>query len=59
MAARHGEAEALRGVRDSWNAFTKVLNTVDAAPLTTIAAVHGVASGEVLSWLWHDLINRR
>jgi len=39
------KAEALRGVRDFLERIHKVLNTIDAAPLTTIAAVHGVVFG--------------
>ena len=39
------KAEALRGVRDFLERMHKVLNTIDAAPLTTIAAVHGVVFG--------------
>src|SRR4030088_3125919 len=37
--------EALRSVRDFLERIHKVLNTIDAAPLTTIAAVHGVVFG--------------
>jgi enoyl-CoA hydratase/carnithine racemase len=37
--------EALRGVREFLERIHKVLNTIDAAPLTTIAAVHGVVFG--------------
>src|ERR1700731_1581449 len=39
------KAEALRGVRGFLERIHKVLNTIDAAPLTTIAAVHGVVFG--------------
>ncbi len=39
------KAEALRGVRDFLERIHRVLNTIDAAPLTTIAAVHGVVFG--------------
>lgn len=39
------KAEALLGVRDFLERIHKVLNTIDAAPLTTIAAVHGVVFG--------------
>src|SRR4030081_2202453 len=39
------KAEALRGVRDFLERMQHVLNTIDAAPLTTIAAVHGVVFG--------------
>ena len=39
------KAEGLRGVRDFLERIHKVLNTIDAAPLTTIAAVHGVVFG--------------
>jgi enoyl-CoA hydratase/carnithine racemase len=37
--------EGLRGARDFLERIHKVLNTIDAAPLTTIAAVHGVVFG--------------
>src|ERR1700716_9585 len=37
--------EALRSVRDFLERVHHVLNTIDAAPLTTIAAVHGVVFG--------------
>jgi enoyl-CoA hydratase len=39
------KAEALKGVRDFLERIHRVLNLIDAAPLTTIAAVHGVAFG--------------
>src|SRR6267143_677571 len=39
------KAEALRGVRDFLERIHQVLNTIDSAPLTTIAAVHGVVFG--------------
>jgi enoyl-CoA hydratase/carnithine racemase len=39
------KSEAVRGVRDFLERIHHVLNTVDAAPLTTIAAVHGVTFG--------------
>src|SRR5436309_13967713 len=38
-------AVATRGVRDYLERIHRVMNTIDAAPLTTIAAVHGVVSG--------------
>src|SRR5882757_1605005 len=38
-------AEAARGVRDFLERIHRVLNLIDAAPLTTIAAVHGVTFG--------------
>jgi enoyl-CoA hydratase len=37
--------EAVRGVRDFLERIHRVMNTIDAAPLTTIAAVHGVVFG--------------
>jgi enoyl-CoA hydratase len=37
--------EALKGVRDFLERIHRVLNLMDAAPLTTIAAVHGVTFG--------------
>jgi len=37
--------EAARGVRDFLERIHRVLNLIDAAPLTTIAAVHGVTFG--------------
>jgi enoyl-CoA hydratase len=40
-----GKANAAKGVRDFLNRIHRVLNTIDAAPLTTIAAVHGVTFG--------------
>src|SRR5271154_4503381 len=39
------KAVALRGVRDFLERIHRVLNLIDAAPLTTIAAVHGVTFG--------------
>ena len=39
------KTEAARGVRDFLERIHRVLNLIDAAPLTTIAAVHGVAFG--------------
>ena len=39
------KAEALRGVRDFLERIHVVMNTIDALPLTTIAAVHGVTFG--------------
>jgi enoyl-CoA hydratase len=38
-------AELLYGLRDFLERIHRVMNTLDAAPLTTIAAVHGVAFG--------------
>ena len=38
-------AEALKGVRDFLERIHRVLNLIDASPLTTIAAVHGVTFG--------------
>jgi enoyl-CoA hydratase len=40
-----GGSDAVAGVRDFLNRIHRVLNTIDAAPLTTIAAVHGVTFG--------------
>jgi enoyl-CoA hydratase len=40
-----GRSDAVAGVRDFLNRIHRVLNTIDAAPLTTIAAVHGVTFG--------------
>jgi enoyl-CoA hydratase len=37
--------DAARGVRDFLERIHRVLNTIDASPLTTIAAVHGVTFG--------------
>jgi len=37
--------EAVRGVRDFLERIHRVLNAIDAVPLTTIAAVHGVTFG--------------
>lgn len=39
------KAVALRGVREFLQRIHSVMNTLDAAPLTTIAAVHGVTFG--------------
>jgi enoyl-CoA hydratase/carnithine racemase len=39
------KTEAARGVRDFLERIHRVLNLIDAAPLTTIAAVHGVTFG--------------
>jgi enoyl-CoA hydratase len=39
------KAEAAQGVRDFLERIHRVLNRVDAAPLATIAAVHGVTFG--------------
>jgi len=39
------KGEALKGVRDFLERIHRVLNLIDAAPLTTIAAVHGVTFG--------------
>ena len=39
------KGEAAKGVRDFLERIHRVLNLIDAAPLTTIAAVHGVTFG--------------
>ena len=39
------KSEAARGVRDFLERIHRVLNRMDASPLTTIAAVHGVTFG--------------
>jgi enoyl-CoA hydratase/carnithine racemase len=39
------KAQAVTGVRDFLERIHRVLNAIDAAPLTTIAAVHGVTFG--------------
>lgn len=39
------KADALSGVRDFLERIHRVLNRIDASPLTTIAAVHGVTFG--------------
>jgi enoyl-CoA hydratase len=39
------KAEAAHGVRDFLERIHRVLNRIDAAPMTTIAAVHGVTFG--------------
>ncbi len=40
-----GRGQAARGVRDFLERIHRVMNALDAAPLTTIAAVHGVTFG--------------
>lgn len=40
-----GKVEGLKGVRDFLERIHRVLNLIDAAPITTIAAVHGVTFG--------------
>src|SRR5205823_9108400 len=37
--------ESVKGVRDYLQRIHRVMNAIDAAPLTTIAAVHGVTFG--------------
>jgi enoyl-CoA hydratase len=44
-AKKVGKAAALTGVRDFLERIHRVMNAIDAAPLTTIAAVHGVTFG--------------
>jgi enoyl-CoA hydratase len=39
------QKEAVKGVRDYLKRIHRVMNTLDASPLTTIAAVHGVTFG--------------
>ena len=39
------KSEAAQGVRDFLERIHRILNRIDAAPLTTIAAVHGVTFG--------------
>ena len=39
------KAEAVKGVRDFLERIHRVMNAIDAAPITTIAAVHGVTFG--------------
>ena len=46
------KAAALRGVRDFLERIHAVMNTLDAAPLTTIAAVHGVVSAVDSNLRW-------
>src|ERR1700745_2159045 len=40
-----GRALATKGVRDYLERIHRVMNTIDPAPLTTIAALHGVTFG--------------
>ena len=40
-----GKGDAVAGVRDFLTRIHHVLNTIDAAPITTLAAVHGVTFG--------------
>jgi len=42
---RMKKTDALAGIRDFLERIHRVLNTIDASPLTTIAAVHGVTFG--------------
>lgn len=44
-AQRLEKSEAARGVRDFLERIHRVMNAIDASPLTTIAAVHGVTFG--------------
>ena len=44
-ARKLSQAEALKGVKQFLERIHRVLNSVDASPLTTIAAVHGVTFG--------------
>src|SRR5450432_1291087 len=44
-AQKMGKEDAARGVRDFLVRIHAVFNKIDASPLTTIAAVHGVAFG--------------
>ena len=44
-AQEMARAEAVKGVRDYLGRIHAVLNAIDASPLTTIAAVHGVCFG--------------
>ena len=45
QAQKMDTASAVKGVREFLNRIHKVLNRLDASPLTTIAAVHGVCFG--------------
>src|SRR6476661_2627059 len=40
-----GRNEAVKGVRDYLERIHRVMNAIDASPMTTIAAVHGVTFG--------------
>ncbi|HET7205686.1 MAG TPA: enoyl-CoA hydratase/isomerase family protein [Terriglobales bacterium] len=42
---RVSKDESVKGVRDFLERIHRVMNTIDACPLTTIAAVHGVVFG--------------
>ena len=44
-ASQLSKTEAVRGVRDFLERIHFVMNAIDASPLTTIAAVHGVTFG--------------
>lgn len=45
QSQRMEKSKAVQGVRDFLERIHRVLNRIDAAPLTTIAAVHGVTFG--------------
>lgn len=45
QSQKMGKSQAAQGVRDFLERIHRVLNRIDAAPLTTIAAVHGVTFG--------------
>ena len=45
QSAGYGAAERLTGVRDFLERIHRVMNALDAAPIVTIAAVHGVTFG--------------
>lgn len=45
LMQQHPTEEVVAGARDFLERIHRVMNTIDAAPLTTIAAVHGVCFG--------------
>src|SRR5437588_10212755 len=45
MSQEMDRDDAVKGVRDYLERIHRVMNTIDASPLTTIAAVHGVTFG--------------
>ena len=51
-AQANGAADAAKGVRNYLERIHRVMNTIDACPFTTIAAVHGVTFGGGFELAW-------